>query len=239
MAIQKFKVGDMVVGNHPHRYTVTNLGWKGVVRKVCSDGYMDVKGEGNPKWNSLFVSLDPKYFDLLPCDEKIVIIHDGKTTTATMYCNDGSKKTATARCAPEDTFDFKFGANLAMERLIGKTETKVEPKPEPPKYYNGKVVCISSKDKGFTAGKIYEIVDGKFRDNKDRIRPITTHSVRKVEDLTTGYWSTWRYKFIPLVEDENKPLTTDELRKMDGKKVWCSSLVDGKENFDDNHCGWP
>lgn len=55
-------------------------------------------------------------------DEKIVITHDGKTTTATMYCDDGTKKVATARCAPEDTFDFNVGAKLAMDRLMEYVE---------------------------------------------------------------------------------------------------------------------
>lgn len=59
--------------------------------------------------------------------EKIVITHDGKTTTATLYRDDGSKETATARCAPEDTFDFNVGAKLAMERLMEKVNPAVEP----------------------------------------------------------------------------------------------------------------
>ena len=380
MAIQKFKVGDMVIGNDPNRYVITKKGWKGVVTEVNPNGVFTAKGEGNPKHNNEFCALEPKYFDLVEnneykigdrvviekcniesthsvagkigtivggplgktykwevkvdgctlwCDikchateqeEKIVITHDGKTTTATMYCADGSKKTATARCAPEDTFDFKFGANLAMERLIGKTETTVEsgvewrvvdrkprvgdyirlrtnggfhfskpgdilkvdelgsgtivrvygrnhprdtydsnhlwnytgreyevvekvtatePKPEPPKYYNGKVVCITSDDHFFTVGKIYEIVDGKFRDNTGSERPMSRNRVCKVEDLNTGYFGCWAYKFIPLVEDENKPLTIKELMKMDGKKVWCNALDgDGKDNVDSNLSDW-
>lgn len=318
MAVQKFKVGDMVIGNDPNRYGITKLGWKGEVKAVHGDKitvYGDAFGH-----KKTFIGLEAKYFDLYkPNGEKIVITHDGKTTTATMYCADGSKKTATARCAPEDTFDFKFGANLAMERLIGKTETvaesgvewrvvdrkprvgdyirlrtsggydfskpgdilkvdevdysklvrvygrnhprdtrypnfewaytdreyevvekvtATEPKPEPPKYYNGKVVCIKSFDKYFTVGKIYEIVDGKFRDNSNSVRPMTNNRVSTVEDLDTGYFKTWGYHFIPLVEDENKPLTTEELRKMDGQRVWCSSMVDGEEEFSDNFCGW-
>lgn len=61
---------------------------------------------------------------LVQRDEKIVITHDGKTTTATMY-EDGKKvKTATAKCCPEDTFDFMVGAKLACERLIGVPVTK-------------------------------------------------------------------------------------------------------------------
>lgn len=58
--------------------------------------------------------------------DKIVITHDGKTTTATLYREDGSKEVATAKCCPEDTFDFNFGAKLAMERLMKKVEPVTE-----------------------------------------------------------------------------------------------------------------
>jgi len=321
----KFKVGDMVIGNDPDRYSITKLGWIGKVTRVCDNDSICVYGAGvSGKTRSEF-NVNPKYFDLYkPNSEKIVITHDGKTTTATMYCDDGSKKTATAKCAPEDTFDFKFGANLAMERLIGKAETKVEPvvewrvvnrkprvgdyirlrtsggfhfsepgdilkvdslgsnalvrvygrnhprdtgdpnhdwpyiaeeyevvekvtatepkKPEPPKYYNGKVVCIKNRcdDREFTVGKIYEIVDGQFTDNLGRTRPTTNDRVTTINDLTEkrGYFRSWYYDFIPLVEDENKPLTIEELEKMDGKRVWCSSMSRGVENFTDRFCGW-
>lgn len=160
--------------------------------------------------------------------EKIVITHDGKTTTATLYKADGSKEKATARCAPEDTFDFNFGANLAMERLIGKVNPPEEgtnikfntgdyakiiankhghrfkigtivrlekgaidytayAKDDfwyvqddeleaytPPKYYNGKVVCVENTHGNtylYTVGKIYEFVDGSFvADDGSKVR---------------------------------------------------------------------
>lgn len=135
-------------------------------------------------------------------NNKIVITTDGKTTTATLYRENGSKEVATAKCSPEDTFDFNFGAKLAMERLMEKT---AEPKkPEPPKYFTGKVVCIENKikDKDFTVGKVYEIKDGNFTDNYARIRP-NTHGYNRVtnpSDLENEYYRNWHYKFIPIVE---------------------------------------
>ena len=59
------------------------------------------------------------HFELVS-SEKIVITHDGKTTTATMYLEDGTKKVATAKCAPEDEFEFRIGAEIAMARLVDK-----------------------------------------------------------------------------------------------------------------------
>jgi hypothetical protein len=239
MATCKFNVGDKVIGNHPTRYGMTKLGWKGVVVKVDKDGYITVKGEGNPTWNQEFDGLEPKYFDLvtpkykvgdrviveesnvdeifgshcgkhgkivsiwegkshpynvaidndatlwckvkcLESDneavEKIVITHDGKTTTATLYREDGSKETATARCAPEDTFDFNVGAKIAMERLTEKLTPKW-------KFETGDKAKIvkNTSCHGFAIGTIVELK----RDEDDgwyRVSDNTPHGYLFVHD---------------------------------------------------------
>lgn len=61
-------------------------------------------------------------FDGLADYPKIVITTDGKTTVAKMYGGKNVLRSAEARCNPKDTFDFAFGAKLAMERLIGESE---------------------------------------------------------------------------------------------------------------------
>ena len=180
----------------------------------------------------------------LVTNSKIVITHDGKTTTATMYKEDGSKEVATARCAPEDKFDFPVGAKLAMERLMAKV-TGSEPKEEPPKYWTGRVVCIQTDNdahaKSFDVGRIYKVDNGKFTDNLNRVRPVSSDRVSSPEDLTaeSGYFSDWAYKFIPIVEDEEKPLTIEELNKMDGQKVYVIRLDEnGVETPNHRFCGW-
>lgn len=214
--------------------------------------------------------VDGMFEGLAKDPEKIVITHDGKKTTATLYRENGSKEQATAKCAPEDTFDFNVGAKLAMERLMEKVKPVeiagfkigdrvnyqgnngtvicfaksgidnigVEfDKPgigyhdcssvtllagtagskrncrwfvsnqlnhgEAPQYYNGKVICIDiedSLDNSFTVGKIYEIVDGKFKDDSGTTRPCCSDRVKTLEDFKTGYFANWPYKFIPLVQ---------------------------------------
>lgn len=67
-------------------------------------------------------------------------------------------------------------------------------KPYEPQYYNGKVVCIKG-DEDFTAGKIYEFVDGQVTDNDGTPRPIG----ERIEALDE-YTACNRYEFIPLVE---------------------------------------
>ena len=91
--------------------------------------------------------------------EKIVITHDGKTTTATLYRVDGTTETATARCAPEDTFDFKVGAELAMERLMEKITPKW-------KFETGdyaKVISCNKSCHGIKLGTVVKLE----RDNED------------------------------------------------------------------------
>lgn len=55
--------------------------------------------------------------ELLPNYRKITIIRDGNKVTAKI-----GEKEAVARCNPEDTFDLKVGATLALERLFEAPE---------------------------------------------------------------------------------------------------------------------
>lgn len=95
------------------------------------------------------------------CNNKIVITTDGKETLARLYEGNKVVKIATAKCSPDDTFDFKTGAELAFNRLFEK-----EKKPEKPELYNGKVVCVEKRYKHsipipyFTVGKVYKVKDG-------------------------------------------------------------------------------
>lgn len=54
------------------------------------------------------------------CAEKIIITTDGATTTARRYKGKELLGSAEAKCSPADTFDFKYGAGLACDRLLGK-----------------------------------------------------------------------------------------------------------------------
>jgi hypothetical protein len=62
----KFKVSDVVVGNHPDKYYITTKGWKGEVTKVCEhSNEMRVRPikkdeiHGFSEWQ-----VDISYFDL-------------------------------------------------------------------------------------------------------------------------------------------------------------------------------
>lgn len=121
----------------------------------------------------------------------IVITSDGKTTTATLRKGKKVIKTATATCSEKDTFDFSEGARVAFERLHGRDPFPREKKPE---YYNGKIVCISSvPPRLFTVGRVYKVVDGRFRaDNGDYSRKYSS-----VGEINQKFGS----QFAELVED--------------------------------------
>jgi hypothetical protein len=141
-------------------------------------------------------------------NQKIVITSDGVETLARLY--DGNKvvKSASAKCCPDDEFDFKIGAKIAYERLIGEEKPKVEEKPiEKPKFEVGKyykydgthgegIIKITEVD-----GSViyYEIVEGLKYDSPAKsfeIRspfamnttPIDyTEKTEKVESLNQKY----------------------------------------------------
>lgn len=143
--MSKFKVGDRVI-SHSDGYGITKKGWIGIVTRVydCDGGhYIAAKGPGDGPGRGhevTFSALRVKDFDLcFDVAQKIVVTTDGKTTTARLF--DGKKcvKTAEAKLSKKDTFSFKAGAALAVDRLLGREEKKPA-EPEPPKFPKEKMV---------------------------------------------------------------------------------------------------
>ena len=146
--MSKFKVGDRVkaVKAYDGNYGIVNK--TGVV--IDSDGLGEIavrfdkiinKGHscgckcesGHGWWCGLDV--------IVPVvDEKIVITTDGVTTTAKMYHGKTVVETATAKCNPDDEFDFDKGAKIAVDRLLGADVSK-------------------DNDDGFKVGDIVNIVN--------------------------------------------------------------------------------
>ena len=162
-----FKVGDYVIGNEfaDDKYFTTRQGWVGKVVEVREHSFI-AEGLNDFGKITMFTALNPRYFELYDNSQpsKIVITHDGKTTTAKMYRGMKLLETTTAECHPDDRFDFVAGARVAFDRLVGEKKDE----PAKPTYYNGKVVCV---DPGylpdyFTKGKIYTFVDGQSKDDK-------------------------------------------------------------------------
>ena len=160
MSKPKFKVGDRVRildGSKIKGYTG---GWfNHMARRIGEIATIKCLSSSFSSGNAYRLEEFPLNWDErgleLVKPEKIIIYRKGAEVVAK---NTLTGKTGVARCNPADEFDFNIGARLAFERLIN-------PEPEKPKYYTGKVVCVKAMTKTFTKGKIYEIVDGKMRPN--------------------------------------------------------------------------
>ena len=185
MSKPKFKLGDLVVlkdnvkaGDCINALTINPSMYKGLkkpcrIKRVYMDGSALVD-----RWFFPLDALKPFY------PEKIIIYRNGAEVIAK---NTSTDKTGVARCNPADEFDFNTGAKLAFERLMN-------PEPEKPKYYSGKVVCVSPHTSFYTKGKVYEIKDGVGKD--DVGNAMTYRPVKSFKEFRQRMAS----EFVELVE---------------------------------------
>ena len=207
MVERKYKIGDHVVvesSNIDYVWNYAGATGKVVKYKPTPSGFdydikIDDKGEGSP-----VIWCKVKCLVSEAKNEKIVITHDGKTTTATLY-NSDCKLAATARCAPEDKFDFNAGAELAFKRLMEKvapTEWRVvKRKPRVGDY-------IRLLDDGFSFDnigdihKVYEVIEGAVRVHQD---DYTDHRAkRRVHGYTWTYLD-YEFEVVEKVTENNQP----------------------------------
>lgn len=139
----KFKIGDKVraITNNYGFTSVVNQ-WEGVVIAI-SEMYFSAKTTAGYSAGALFTRLKYKDFELIGYEKSVHIYSDGKTTTATLKGGKVTVRTAVAKCSPEDEFDLKIGAKLAIERLFEE-----EPKKEELKYKAGDRVRIVKEKTG-------------------------------------------------------------------------------------------
>jgi hypothetical protein len=155
MANTKYKVGDkvrirddLVVGKHYGLYFIRSMdNYRNRVATI-----MNVRNN--------YYELDVDNLSLGWTDEmlepvsndKIVITTDGCTVTAQMYRDGIKSDSATAKCNPEDTFDFNVGAKLAFDRLMDKHKEPIVSNGfkvgDRVNYsgYNATVICIAFDD---------------------------------------------------------------------------------------------
>lgn len=172
MSKPKFKVGDKVRILDGSKIKNYIGGWTGGMKRHIGE-IVTIQSvfQHSPICNSYYLeehsfTWDERGLELVK-PEKIIIYRNGAEVVAK---NTATGKTGVARCNPADEFDFNTGAKLAFERLIN-------PEPEKPKYYSGKVVCIKSLESFSIVGKIYNVKDG-------------------ILDFENGLTSTTRFKSI-------------------------------------------
>lgn len=189
MSKPKFKVGDFVKlkknvkpGDCIDSYTILPAMYENLQksRQIKTITYFSSRKIYVAMVNGWYYSFNSLEFATAP--EKIIIYRNGAEVVAK---NTATGKTGVARCNPADEFDFNAGAKLAFERLTNS-------EPEKPKYYSGKIICVSAATDLFTKGKIYEVVNGNFRDDKGFLYPCN-HSIEEINSTNTS-------QFIELVE---------------------------------------
>lgn len=80
--VNKFKVGDVVVGNNSHRYGYTNKGVKCEIIRILRDEKIEVRIIDNSYKGDILFVVEPEYFDLAnPLTSKSLTISTSDTTT--------------------------------------------------------------------------------------------------------------------------------------------------------------
>lgn len=124
----KFKIGDKVKCNDEFTKAYGKIGviiainehFNTITYLVQYDEYVggiSIFGKRGYTWWSDEIDLEKIE------NKKIIITTDGKTVTAKEYNGKTVINTATAKCHPDDEFNFDIGAKIAFERLI-KTDFK-------------------------------------------------------------------------------------------------------------------
>lgn len=120
--MRKFKVGDVVKPNKKadENYTTTTTY---VVREAIvtelRDYTMDIKIiKGSCSVGEVF-TVEEKYFDLVrKAKQETIVIYRNDNKVVALDKTTGEK--AEAKCNPADEFDFRTGAKLAFNRLMGE-----------------------------------------------------------------------------------------------------------------------
>lgn len=197
--MRKFKVGDVVKPNKKadENYTITTTS---VVREAIvtelRDYTMDIKIiKGSCSVGEVF-TVEEKYFDLVrKAKQETIVIYRNDNKVVALDKTTGEK--AEAKCNPADEFDFRTGAKLAFNRLMGedakpddgevKRKAKigeyvkvVNAKPAIPSYKNGDIFkvtyvttsgCICKNSDGDTGlwHEEYVVLENYKPEKKDEI----------------------------------------------------------------------
>lgn len=182
----KFKVGDKVrirkdaIDNH--RYNdITLYSWmrkelKDVNIIAWTDGDL-CEVEESPYTYSM--SMFEPVKEEIP--EKLVIYRNGNKTIAKYYKGDKTLE-AEAKCSPEDEYDFKTGAELAMNRVMDKAK-------EEDGYTWVRCVGYRQKDEFcFAVGKEYKILNNGDITNDCGYTYAGRHSKKAMLDFLSKWY---------------------------------------------------
>lgn len=206
--MSKFKVGDIVKGNkhadHLYLYTTSEV-TEARVMNVYGDriGIKALNHQFDTCLPDVVFDVESRAFDLVrraepsPEDWKVVIKPTSDTTTVgKLYCGGKLVKEVCTEKHPDDEYNRDEAIRVICDRLVG--EKKEAQKEEPPKPYNGKVVCVDNHDQlpYYTVGKIYRVEDGIITVNRGVTFPVCDRYMT-FDDLCNGTSAAW----IEVVEE--------------------------------------
>ena len=242
MGKSKFKVGDIVkVKKNAAILNIRTLGECGTVKKLLTDNYYSVEFDkfvgghdckGFAKygygWNCAEDALD-----LVKHQNETIVIYRNDNKVVALDKSTGEK--AEAKCNPADEFDFRTGAKLAFNRLMGE-----DVKPD-----NG-VREVKRKAK---VGEYIKIVDAKPflipYENGEIFRVIGVKDATCEVENSVKRCHTWHREYVVL--ENYKPEKKDEICVGDTVKVtdigkqyttynkW-SGLLGYEQNFVNGSC---
>lgn len=205
----KFYVGDVVKPNKKadEEYTITTTS---VVREAIvtelRDYTMEIKIiKGSCSVGKVF-AVEEKYFDLVrKAKQETIVIYRNDNKVVALDKTTGKK--AEAKCNPADEFDFRTGAKLAFNRLMGE-----DVKPDD---------CVREVKRKAKVGEYVKVVNAKpaipSYKNGDifKVTYVTTSGcICKNSDGDTGLW---HEEYVVL--ENYKPEKKDEICVGDTVKV--------------------
>lgn len=146
-----------------------------VIEEVFSSSGDNIYTIEGDTWN-----FNEKVFEI-PNQSIVIYRKDNKVYAV----NKATGETGVAICCPEDEFDFKIGADIAYERLMGRKEPPKEREPKE-KFYNAEVVCVDDSGKYFEKGKIYKVKNGIIY---DRYGKPDRYRFKSLKELNNWYIS--------------------------------------------------
>lgn len=203
----KFHVGDVVKPNKKadENYTITTTS---VVREAIvtelRDYTMDIKIiKGSCSVGEVF-TVEEKYFDLVrKAKQETIVIYRNDNKVVALDKTTGEK--AEAKCNPADEFDFRTGAKLAFNRLMGEDakpdDGEVKRKAKIGEYV--KVVNAKPAIPSYKKGDIFKVT-----------YVTTSGCICKNSDGDTGLW---HEEYVVL--ENYKPEKKDEICVGDTVKV--------------------
>lgn len=219
--MRKFKVGDVVKPNKKadENYTITTTS---VVREAIvtelRDYTMDIKIiKGSCSVGEVF-TVEEKYFDLVrKAKQETIVIYRNDNKVVALDKTTGEK--AEAKCNPADEFDFRTGAKLAFNRLMGE-----DVKPDD---------CVREVKRKAKVGEYVKVVNAKpaipSYKNGDifKVTYVTASGcICKSSDGDTGLWHE-EYVVLENYKPEKEPEKKDEICVGDTVKV----TDDGKQYY--------